>query len=109
MFDVPCSSLVSSSVSGWELLPGVFALNHRILMPHHGRSGSVKRATKPESESETETEAEVETVMETETETETETRTETETETETNRKVSHLSASDSVYPYGCLSYTQNFT
>lgn len=76
-------------------------------MPHHGRSGSVKRATKPESESETETEAE--TVMETETETQTETGTETETETETNQKVSHLSADDSVYPYGCLSYTQNFT
>lgn len=107
MLDVPCSALVSSAVSGWELLPGVFALNHRILMPHHGRSGSVKRATKPESESETETEAE--TVMETETETQTETGTETETETETNQKVSHLSADDSVYPYGCLSYTQNFT
>lgn len=43
------------------------ALNYRILMPHHGRSGSVKRATKPESESETETEAETD--METETET----------------------------------------
>lgn len=67
MFDVPCYPLVSSAVSGWELLPGVFALNYRILMPHHGRSGSVKRATKPESESETETEAETD--METETET----------------------------------------
>lgn len=43
------SEWVSGCVSGWELLPGVFALNHRILMPHHARSGSVKRATKPES------------------------------------------------------------
>lgn len=88
------SEWVSGCVSGWELLPGVFALNHRILMPHHARSGSVKRATKPESA--------------------TRIRNRergggggrdgiggmgTETETETNQKVSHLSASDSVYPF----------